>query len=95
MANVVIDASSPVGALRRHSRSEAEIRGVFARPKVRKHLRGKRGDRILELISTAAVWFSPTETVTECRDPKDNKYLELALAAAAATIVRATKIFLY
>jgi len=25
--------------------------------------------------------------VTDCRDPKDNKYLELALAAGAETIV--------
>ena len=27
------------------------------------------------------------ERVTDCRDPKDNKYLELALAAGAETIV--------
>jgi uncharacterized protein len=28
--------------------------------------------------------------VTDCRDPKDNKYLELALAAGAETIVAVT-----
>jgi len=27
------------------------------------------------------------EPVTDCRDPKDNKYLELALAAGASVIV--------
>jgi predicted nucleic acid-binding protein len=33
------------------------------------------------------VWFAPAERVTDCRDAKDNKYLELALAAGARTIV--------
>jgi predicted nucleic acid-binding protein len=27
------------------------------------------------------MWFEPTVRVTDCRDPKDDKYLELALAA--------------
>jgi putative PIN family toxin of toxin-antitoxin system len=36
------------------------------------------------LVSAA---FMPLVTVTECRDHKDNKYLELALAAQARTIV--------
>ena len=31
--------------------------------------------------------LTPTERVNDCRDKKDNKYLELALAAGAATIV--------
>jgi predicted nucleic acid-binding protein len=31
--------------------------------------------------------FEPMEPVTDCRDPKDNKYLELALAAGASVIV--------
>jgi predicted nucleic acid-binding protein len=31
--------------------------------------------------------FEPVELVTDCRDKKDNKYLELALAAGASTIV--------
>jgi hypothetical protein len=31
--------------------------------------------------------LSRAERVTDCRDPKDNKYLELSLAAGAETIV--------
>jgi uncharacterized protein len=34
-----------------------------------------------------AVWFVPSEHVAACRDPKDDKYLELARAAGAAFIV--------
>jgi putative PIN family toxin of toxin-antitoxin system len=35
----------------------------------------------------AAIWFDPAARVRECRDPKDDKYLELALASGAETIV--------
>ena len=33
------------------------------------------------------MWFAPAERVTDCRDAKDNKYLELALAAGAGILV--------
>jgi hypothetical protein len=32
-------------------------------------------------------WFDPAERVTDCRDAKDDKYLELALVAKAGVIV--------
>jgi len=38
-------------------------------------------------IYTFGVFFVPTIPVTDCRDAKDNKYLELALAAQAEAIV--------
>ena len=46
-----------------------------------------RRERVLEILRRAAVWFEPEVRVTDCRDPKDDKYLELALAAGAETIV--------
>jgi putative PIN family toxin of toxin-antitoxin system len=46
-----------------------------------------RRRRLLGILRGAAVWFEPTVRVTDCRDPKDDKYLELALAAGAKTIV--------
>lgn len=66
---------------------EAELREVFGRLKFRKYLTDGRGERILDLLVTAATWVTPTEQVRDCRDRKDNKYLELALAAGATTIV--------
>jgi predicted nucleic acid-binding protein len=39
------------------------------------------------LLSAAAIWIDPAEKVEDCRDAKDNRYLELALAARAAVIV--------
>ena len=32
----------------------------------------------IQRISLSAIFFSTTEVITECRDPKDNKFLELA-----------------
>lgn len=66
---------------------EAEIRQVFHRPKFQKYLANGRIEQILAVLTTAALHFVPTEAVTDCRDRKDNKYLELALAAGAATII--------
>ena len=42
---------------------------------------------ILALIMEAAVWVEPTLKVNDCRDAKDNKYLELAATAGAEIII--------
>ena len=46
-----------------------------------------RRDRFLRILREAAIWFDPVARVSDCRDPKDDKYLELALAAGAEIIV--------
>jgi putative PIN family toxin of toxin-antitoxin system len=66
---------------------DAEIAGVLGRPKVAFAIPLARRERVLEILRRAAVWFEPAVPVTDCRDPKDDKYLELALAAGAETIV--------
>jgi putative PIN family toxin of toxin-antitoxin system len=66
---------------------EAEIREVFGRPRFTRYLGEGRGERVMDLVASAAARFSPSVVVQDCRDAKDNKYLELALAAEAAAIV--------
>ncbi len=66
---------------------EAEIIEVLGRPKFARAVSKDRRERILDIIRGAAVWFEPALGVADCRDPKDDKYLELALAAGAETIV--------
>lgn len=63
----------------------AEVREVFARPKF-VHA-WPRANVILQILIGAASWHAPTVAVTDCRDLKDNKYLELALEAGADTII--------
>jgi hypothetical protein len=66
---------------------DAEIAGVLGRPKFALAIPRARRERVLGILRRAAVWFEPAVRVTDCRDPKDDKYLELALAAGAETIV--------
>ncbi len=66
---------------------ETEIAEVLNRPKFAHAIRAERRAHILDLLRGAALWFEPAITVQECRDRKDDKYLELALAADADTIV--------
>ena len=107
MPNVVLDASTLVGALlkqgsvpeqallraRSHAticlsdEVEAEIRDVFNRPKFSKYLVTGRAEQLLAILTIGAHHFIPGVAVTDCRDPKDNKYLELALAAQAVALV--------
>jgi putative PIN family toxin of toxin-antitoxin system len=65
----------------------AELLDVFARPRLARFLVPPLRDEVLALVDTFGVFFAPTERVANCRDFKDNKYLELALAAKAATII--------
>ena len=37
------------------------------------------------------LFFSPDESITACRDSKDNKFLELAVAANASCIITGDK----
>lgn len=47
-------------------------------------------DRLVALLRQAPM-VSPTVTVTVCRDPDDNKFLEAAVAAKAAYVVTGDK----
>lgn len=64
-----------------------EMREVLRRRKFSGVLTLNTVDEIVNALSTAALWFSPTVRVTECRDPGDDIYLELALAAGASVLL--------
>jgi putative PIN family toxin of toxin-antitoxin system len=78
---------------RRHARialSEAvfaEIADVLARPKFSTVLTAARREEVLELLTAGSLWFDPQVRVAVCRDPNDDKYLELALEAKAGAII--------
>jgi uncharacterized protein len=66
---------------------EDEYREVIFRPKSDRFVALERRQRILDIVVVAAERVEPTETIQECRDPKDDKYLALAAAGAADVIV--------
>jgi putative PIN family toxin of toxin-antitoxin system len=64
-----------------------EVADVLHRPRLARFVDAAlRADLLNQLVS-GTLWFEPAEAVTDCRDAADNKYLELALAARARTIV--------
>lgn len=65
----------------------SELLDVFARPRLARFLDPELRDEVLSFLDAFGVLFAPTVPVTDCRDIKDNKYLELALAARADVIV--------
>lgn len=65
----------------------SELTAVLARPKFALIIRADERSRVVELLSAASVWLDPGTRVTDCRDPADDIYLELALAAGADVIV--------
>jgi putative PIN family toxin of toxin-antitoxin system len=66
---------------------DAEIAEVLGRPRFAQAVTATRRTRILNVLRASNAWFAPTARVIDCRDAKDNKYLELALAAGAGIIV--------
>ena len=63
------------------------IREVLARPKFRRYFGEERIAEIIALILADAHFVTAVEKVTACRDPADDKYLELAVAVGAYGIV--------
>ena len=46
---------------------------------------------LLNELESSIEQFFPSEVITACRDPKDNKFLELAIAANASCIITGDK----
>jgi uncharacterized protein len=66
--------------------TEQELLHVIARPRLASLIAPPFLEGLSELMGAAEL-VAITEKVTECRDPKDNKFLELALNGKADFIV--------
>ena len=65
----------------------AELLDVLDRPRLAPFLDPDLRAEVVSQLHAFAVFFAPAIQVADCRDSDDNKYLELALAAGADTIV--------
>jgi putative PIN family toxin of toxin-antitoxin system len=66
---------------------EDECREVLFRPKFDRFVSVERRRLILDLVIVGAERVEPAGPVKACHDPKDDKYLALALAGGADVIV--------
>lgn len=64
-----------------------ELLDMLERPRLKRFLVQSLVAEVLGQLYAFGVILSPTLRITDCRDAKDNKYLELALVAKTDTIV--------
>lgn len=64
-----------------------ELRGVLARPRVRRSIELRDIDDLLTLIETRAEWVTLKTPAPHCRDPKDEPVLSTAIDGRADAIV--------
>ena len=64
-----------------------EIDAVLNRPTLARFLDPALCAELLDQLLSGSEWFYPVVRVTDCRDPRDDMYLELALAAQASAIL--------
>lgn len=65
----------------------SELREVLQRPKFHRYITQNEVDIFLNACSQVGQFVEPEIRVKDCRDPKDNKFLELAIASNAACII--------
>jgi putative PIN family toxin of toxin-antitoxin system len=64
-----------------------ELNEVLKRKKFNKYLTERERLRFLNVLIQKAELIQTTETISVCRDPKDDKFLELAVSGQANVII--------
>ena len=65
----------------------AELGEVLSRPKFARDITDDESQEFLAALVNRATFVDITEQIAVCRDPKDDKFLELAVSGSAAVIV--------
>jgi putative PIN family toxin of toxin-antitoxin system len=82
-----LDQAQDIGVIIFSNSVFSELKEVLYRPKFDRYLSGERQQELLLDLTQTAQFIDVTEQILECRDPKDNKYLELAVSGQAECIV--------
>jgi uncharacterized protein len=82
-----LDQAQDIGVIVLSNSVLSELEEVLYRPKFDRYLTKERRQEFLENLTENAQFLDVTEQIHECRDPKDNKYLELALSGQSECIV--------
>lgn len=93
LAAQALTAAFTVGNVYRSAQTLHELQTVLNRPKFDRYFVDKVFTRAMfvSIFERYAIEVAVTHTCTDCIDPKDNMFLELALSAAADTIVSGDK----
>ncbi|GAX34158.1 putative toxin-antitoxin system toxin component, PIN family [Nodularia sp. NIES-3585] len=82
-----LDKAQEIGVVILSNSVFSELEEVLFRRKFDRYITVERRKELLENLTQTAQFIDVTEQIYECRDPKDNKYLELAVNGKAECIV--------
>ena len=82
-----IDRAIETGKILASLETYNEFREVLLRQKFDKYISAERKLLILNELKELIVFKEISESINVCRDPKDNKFLELAIAAKTSCII--------
>ena len=71
--------------------SFAEIQETLSRDKFDRYIAPAERVDYIAMLFRSATWVDPVEAIRVCRDPKDDKFLEAAVAGKADTVVTGDK----
>jgi len=89
--DLALDKAFKIGKVIVSEATFAELTEVLFRKKFDKYLTDERRLQILQKLERDTVICEVNITLSDCSDPKDNKFLELAVAANAFCIVTGDK----
>jgi putative PIN family toxin of toxin-antitoxin system len=84
--SIAVYQAAQRGVLLKSSLTEAELMDVVDRPYLARLIATEARVRLMGLMTTAEL-VTITERFTVCRDPKDDKFLELAVSGQADIII--------
>lgn len=87
VARQAFDKASEEGTLLISLSTVEEVNGVLRRKQFNKYLLEEERIEFATSLVRKASLVEITEKISECRDPKDNKFLELAISGKAVCIV--------
>ena len=82
-----VDQAIRTGDLLFSDATLTELNEVLRRPKFDRYLEPVDRDKYMRLLARLAIVVEITHTVQSCRDPKDDKFLEVAFNGRADVII--------
>ncbi|NJL90111.1 MAG: putative toxin-antitoxin system toxin component, PIN family [Coleofasciculaceae cyanobacterium SM2_1_6] len=64
-----------------------ELKAVLLRPKFDRYVTLEKRTKFLDNLAEITLFIEPDESINDCRDPKDNKYLELAVSGKVNCLI--------
>ncbi|PZU96748.1 MAG: putative toxin-antitoxin system toxin component, PIN family [Pseudanabaena sp.] len=83
----VFDYATSQAILLMSDEVQSEIENVLSRPKLQKYITLERRTKFLSELSQQVAKVTINQQIRACRDPKDDKFLELAVCGEANYII--------